>query len=86
MACGCRVVATDLPVLREVGGTPASYCSLEQIGIWKNTVLRLLDQESEPASSLQASRERAIAQAARFSWSENARQTVQIYRTLLDET
>jgi len=86
MACGCRVVATDLPVLREVAGTAANYCSLEQIGTWKNTVLRLLDQDSDAAGSLQASRERAIAQSARFSWSENARQTAQIYQTLLDET
>jgi hypothetical protein len=75
-----------LPVLREVAGTAASYCSLGEIEIWKNTVLRLLDQESDAASSFQTSRERAIAQAARFSWSENARQTAQIYQTLLDET
>jgi glycosyltransferase involved in cell wall biosynthesis len=85
MACGCRVVASDLPVLREVGGTAASYCSLEDIGIWKNTVLRLLDQASGAVGLLHDSRERAITHAAGFSWSENARQTAQIYQTLLDE-
>jgi len=82
MACGCRMVASDLPVLREVGGTAATYCALGDIEIWKNTVLRLLDEGS---GAHQDSRERAIAHAARFSWTENARQTAQIYQKLLDE-
>ena len=34
MACGCQVIASDLPVLREVGGTAAAYCAVGDIQGW----------------------------------------------------
>jgi glycosyltransferase involved in cell wall biosynthesis len=82
MACGCPVVATDIPVLREVGGAAATYCAVADVDAWKNAILPLLPPRSAPVA-YQLARERAIAHAAAFSWVETARQTAQIYEHLL---
>ena len=82
MACGCPVIASDLPVLREVGGTAATYCAVGDIEGWKNTVLAALPgSPSEEERKLE--RERGFSNAARFSWSENAARTAGIYEQLL---
>jgi glycosyltransferase involved in cell wall biosynthesis len=81
MACGCQVIASDLPVLREVGGTAATYCAVGDIEGWKNAVLAAI--QSLPEEHRKFDRERAFANAARFSWSENAARTAGVYRELL---
>jgi glycosyltransferase involved in cell wall biosynthesis len=80
MACGCPVVASDLEVLREVGGTACEYCPVGDIGAWKQTTVRLLREDAR-ASELR--RQGALTQVARYSWAEHARRTVEIYRGVL---
>ncbi len=75
MACGCPVIASDIAVLREVGGTAAQYCKVGDIEGWKNAILAATDRRQD--------RERAFANAARFSWSENAARTAQVYEQVL---
>jgi glycosyltransferase involved in cell wall biosynthesis len=75
MACGCPVIASDLPVLREVGGTAATYCAVGDIEGWKDAIVAALQGPASPASG--------FANAARFSWSENAVRTERIYTQLL---
>jgi glycosyltransferase involved in cell wall biosynthesis len=75
MACGCPVIASDLAVLREVGGTAATYCAVGDIDSWKSAVVSALEGR--------INREAGFANAARFSWSENAAQTAQVYEKLL---
>jgi glycosyltransferase involved in cell wall biosynthesis len=82
MACGCPVVATGIPVLREVGGAAATYCPVADLEAWKNAVLSLLPPRSGQVA-YQVARERSIAHAAAFSWVETARQTAYIYEHLL---
>ena len=82
MACGCPVIASDLPVLREVGGTAANYCAVGDIEGWKNTVFAAL-QGSPKQEDRKLERERGFSNAARFSWSENAARTAGIYQQLL---
>ncbi len=77
MACGCQVIASDLPVLREVGGAAATYCAVGDIEGWRDTIVSALQS---PANF---DRERAFANAARFSWSENASQTARVYEQVL---
>jgi glycosyltransferase involved in cell wall biosynthesis len=77
MACGCPVIASDLPVLREVGGMAASYCAVGDIEGWKNTILAAIP------GSRQHQEESGFSNAARFSWSENAARTAGIYQQLL---
>jgi glycosyltransferase involved in cell wall biosynthesis len=84
MACGCRVIASDLPVLREVGGGAATYCPVGQVESWQEAVLRILEEGSEPQLR-QDALDRVIEHAALFSWAKNADQTIKIYQQLLDE-
>src|SRR5258707_15211653 len=63
MACGRPVVASDLPVLREVGGDAAFYCSAPDANSWIQTACALLGGRDD------RDRVRArTAWAARFSW------------------
>ncbi len=81
MACGTPVVATDLPVLREVGGRAAAYGPLGDIGRWTTAILDLLGEGRDPLR--RGSRRRAcLDQAARFSWSRYAAAMSTIYQRL----
>jgi len=82
MACGCPVIASDLPVLREAGGDAVEYCEVGNIDAWRDTVLRTLALLREPESAGEL-RQRSLDRASRFSWAENARQTVEVYRHVL---
>jgi glycosyltransferase involved in cell wall biosynthesis len=70
------VIASDLPVLREVGGSAASYCAVGDIEDWTQAVVSAIQNRN-------FTRERAFANAARFSWSENATQTARVYEQVL---
>lgn len=83
MASGCPVVATDLPVLREITGGAAAYCDLSDIAGWSDTILRLLEERIQHPNSWQDRRKAGLAWTERFSWTENARETVRIYRELM---
>ena len=83
MACGCTVAATDLPVLREVGGTAAVYCGFADLDGWTETLAGLIRERKDQPEHWQFRRHSALAHAARFSWLENARQTARIYQKVL---
>jgi glycosyltransferase involved in cell wall biosynthesis len=78
LACGGVVAASDLPVLREVGGPAAVYCPVGDVATWAQAVGRLL---AEPGSA--PARPFRLAQASRFSWANHARIIVEAYRRLL---
>jgi glycosyltransferase involved in cell wall biosynthesis len=84
MACGCPVLASDIPVLREVGGSAATYSPLGNVDAWKDSVVRLLQKNLRDHSASELGRQQARAHAARFSWAENAGRTAHIYRSVLD--
>lgn len=68
MACGCPVLASDLPVLREVGGIAAAYFNNTEEHLEK-AMLALLNDASRRESMIAAGFDRA----AQFSWSTSAR-------------
>jgi glycosyltransferase involved in cell wall biosynthesis len=80
MACGGVVVASDVPVLREVGGEAGVYCPLADVPAWTETVCRLL---SEPGSA--PALEVRLERAGRYRWDEQARTIASAYRRLLSE-
>jgi len=82
MAGGGTVVASDLPVLREVGGAAALYCPVAEVTIWVDTVARLLRQNAADEHAISSRRDAAIARAARFSWAEYAAKYADEYRSL----
>lgn len=79
LACGSIVVASDLPVLREVGQLAGVYCPVGDIPKWSETVEQLL-------TSSTSAPERAVrlAQAAKYSWSAHTRTISQAYARLAD--
>lgn len=84
MACGTNVVASDIAVLREVGGEAASYCPVDGIAVWAETILALLAERKDRPDDWQQRNQRAIAQAAKFSWAEHVRKVVEVYEEVLD--
>lgn len=83
MACGCPVIASDLEVLREVGGTAAVYCPVGDVDYWTREVLRLL-RSTRSHSRSSDERQRSIAeQASKFSWIETTKRVVQVYEQVI---
>jgi glycosyltransferase involved in cell wall biosynthesis len=85
LACGTPVVASDLPVLREVGGDAAGYCQMGDFAGWTERVVESL-RERELQTPAWAQRQTAgLAQAEKFSWTEYANKMVQLYQGILQE-
>jgi glycosyltransferase involved in cell wall biosynthesis len=80
LACGAVVVASDIPVLREVGGRAAVYCPVGDVAEWSRTVVRLV---AEPPSA--RDRTARLEHTARFSWANHARTILGAYRRLQSE-
>jgi glycosyltransferase involved in cell wall biosynthesis len=78
LACGAPVIASDLPVLREVGGDAAVYCPVGDVPAWANAVTQLLD-----TPAIVMSRPARVAHAARYSWAAQARTIAAAYLRLL---
>ncbi len=84
LACGVPVIASDLPVLREVGGDAVRYCAVGDVDAWSNAIIEVIRERDADSRADLERRARATAQASRFSWSANADRAAQAYRELLD--
>jgi glycosyltransferase involved in cell wall biosynthesis len=82
LACGAPVVASDLPVLREVGGTAVQYCRPGDHDAWTGAVLQLVGERYERPERLTARRSDGVEWARRFTWARFADQLAGIYREL----
>jgi len=76
MACGCPVVASDIPPIREV---TAGTALLFRAGDVEALASALRDFVSS-SSVRQSLREQGLARARDFSWDYNARATLRVYR------
>jgi glycosyltransferase involved in cell wall biosynthesis len=77
LACGAVVVASNLPVLQEVGGNAVIYCPVGDISTWVEAVTQVLNRSQvipEPSERQQ--------QAAKYSWSVHADAIAQAYLKL----
>jgi glycosyltransferase involved in cell wall biosynthesis len=73
MSLGTPVIASDIPIFREVGGHAASYVAPDSASEFAAAVQKLRDQEHwQEVSRL------SVARAAEFSWDESARQLVDV--------
>jgi len=82
LACGTPVVASDIPVLREIGGDAAAYAPLADVGAWRDTVLAMLRERDEAPEQWARRRAAARTRASEFSWSEYASRVVSVYRAV----
>lgn len=79
LACGSAVVASDLPVLREVGGEAVRYCGVGDIAGWVETVAGILDGRVGAGE-----RGARLAQAGRYSWRSQAQTIAGAYLRLAE--
>lgn len=83
MACGAPVIASDLRVLRDVGGNAATYAPVADVSAWINSISGLLRERDESPEKWAARKAAGITQAAKFSWPEHARKMVELYEEVL---
>ncbi|HEX8697784.1 MAG TPA: glycosyltransferase family 1 protein [Myxococcaceae bacterium] len=77
LACGAPVVASNLPVLREVGGDACTYCPVGGVEAWAHALHALLSGQTPPPA-----RALRLERAQRFTWPEHARTVLKAYQQL----
>ena len=83
MASGTPVVASDLPVLREVGGFAAEYCAAGDVDAWQAKVAALLRERRDNPAGWQQRRDSGCLRASRFTWTQFAASMVDVYWSLI---
>ena len=83
MACGTPVLASDLSVLREVGGAAASYCPPADIPAWTLALLNLIVERQRFPEIWESRRLNGIAQSSLFSWVNYSIHMANVYNKLL---
>ncbi|HKO35681.1 MAG TPA: glycosyltransferase family 1 protein [Pyrinomonadaceae bacterium] len=83
MACGTPVVASDLPVLREVGGEAAAYAAVANTDAWSHTVSSLLTERVQDSAKWSSRCDAGLVHANEFTWWKFATRTAEMYRELL---
>ncbi len=76
MQAGALVIAAGCPAVREVAGDGALLLEPDEPGAWVSAMQKALDG----AEPLKQMRRRALERAARYSWSNTARLTRQVYQ------
>jgi glycosyltransferase involved in cell wall biosynthesis len=82
MACGCPVLASDLPVLREIGGDAAIFCPVADIEAWTKTTRDLLSQQKQNPDGWAKLRDSGLLNASRFTWERSAAQCADVYKSV----
>jgi glycosyltransferase involved in cell wall biosynthesis len=78
LACGAIVIASDIPVLREVGGKGVIYCPIADISTWVKTVIQVLSNPNfAPDQNIR------LSQAQKYSWFNHAQIIAQSYLQLV---
>ncbi|HYH94374.1 glycosyltransferase family 1 protein [Hyalangium sp.] len=78
LACGAPVVASALPVLREVGEAACLYCPVGDVAAWVETLDALLSGRQLPPT-----RRLRLEHARRFTWQAHTRTVLEAYLRLL---
>jgi glycosyltransferase involved in cell wall biosynthesis len=78
MACGTPVIASDIPALREVGGTAAHYCAVGDVSAWVEALAHFRLGHSDPVVR-EWRRAQCLSTAAKFDWGRYAAQMAMLY-------
>jgi glycosyltransferase involved in cell wall biosynthesis len=79
LACSTPVIASDIPVLREIGGEAAVYCALADVPAWNRALAAMLCERAANTERWAARRAAAVRHAARFSWATYADRCTALY-------
>jgi len=80
MACGCPVIASDIPPLREAGGLAAEYCPVGNVEAIAAALACRLTDRARDLPGWEERRAQVRRHASDFTWSRNAKQTMDVYR------
>jgi glycosyltransferase involved in cell wall biosynthesis len=80
LASGTPVVASDLPVLREVGGSAVEYCPVGDIDEWCRAVDALVRECRDMPGQWNERRESGRRHARGFTWQRFASDVTEVYR------
>jgi glycosyltransferase involved in cell wall biosynthesis len=83
LACGTSMLASDLGVLREVGGDAVVYRPVGDVPAWAEAALGLLDERRRSADAWHARRDAGLARARLYSWSNHVDRLTAIYHDVL---
>ena len=84
LGCGTPVIASDIPVLRELGGSTVEYCAPGDSAAWSARILKLLQERD---INPHAWAERCAAgrtRAARYTWPAYAMAMERVYQDVCD--
>ena len=79
MALGCPVLASDIPVLREIGGQAALYAPVGAVSDWVRTTVELLRRRRDEPVFWQHLCQRSRERGQRFDWQVHAAQVTAVY-------
>ncbi len=79
MAQGAAVLASDLPVMHEVGADAVAYAPVGDVSAWAETLGALLDDATARATLGAA----GVARAAGFTWEASAAAHLAVYRSVV---
>jgi glycosyltransferase involved in cell wall biosynthesis len=82
MACGTPVIASDIAVLREVGGCAAEYCAVGDVAEWESRIAALLRERCRRFDDWQRRRERGRSRASQFTWTAFASTMTNVYASV----
>jgi glycosyltransferase involved in cell wall biosynthesis len=83
LACGTPLLASDIPVLREVGGDAATYRPVGDVRAWSESALALLAERRHATDAWRSRRAAGLDRARLFSWATHADRLADIYRDVL---
>lgn len=84
LASGTPVVASDLPVLREVGGSVVVYCPVGDVEAWCRAVGGLVREQREAPGRWAVRREAGRQHARGFTWQRFAGDVTGVYRRVAE--
>lgn len=84
LACGVPLLASDIPVLREVGGEAPVYRPVGDVAAWTEAAFNLLEERGTNSPFWLARRALGLSRARHFSWATHADRLAAVYEEVLD--
>ena len=78
MACGCPLIASDIPSTREVAGTIPSYFEVAKLEILEDALNMCVEKDLRNSKQVQV----GLAWARQYSWQKTAQVFIDVYRNL----
>ena len=83
LACGTPVLASDIGVLREIGGDAAEYCAVGDVEQWIHRTQSILICTDNDSIAVRAWRQKGIERASHLDCSSYAKKIMSVYSALL---